>query len=45
MFDKIDISIIKSVQEDMPLTLDPYGDIAKNIGCNRTEVIKRLKKV
>ena len=44
MFDKIDKSIIKAVQEDMPLTLDPYGDIAEEIGCSRTEVIKRLKK-
>jgi DNA-binding Lrp family transcriptional regulator len=45
MFDEIDKLIIKEVQEDMPLTLDPYGDIAKKIGCSKTEVIKRLKKL
>ena len=32
MFDELDILIIKEVQENMPLTLDPYGDIAKTIG-------------
>ena len=44
MFDEIDKLIIKEVQENMPLTLDPYGDIARKIGCSRTEVIERLKK-
>ena len=43
MFDEIDKLLIKEVQEDIPLTLDPYGDIAKKIGISRTEVIKRLK--
>ncbi len=45
MFDELDILIIKEVQENMPLTLDPYGDIAKTIGSTRTEVIKHLKKL
>lgn len=44
MFDELDKLIIKEVQEDMPLSLDPYGDIAKRIGCSKADVIKRLKK-
>ena len=44
MFDEIDKLIITEVQENMPLSLDPYGDIAKKIGCSKAEVIKRLKK-
>ena len=43
MFDEIDKLLIREVQGNMPLSLDPYGDIAKKIGCSRKEVIKRLK--
>ena len=43
MFDEIDKLLIREVQENMPLSLDPYGDIARKIGCTKEEVIKRLK--
>ena len=41
MFDKTDELLIKELQGDIPLTLDPYGDIAKKIGCSKREVLKR----
>jgi DNA-binding Lrp family transcriptional regulator len=43
MFDKIDKLLIKEIQGDIPLTQDPYGDIAKRIGCSKDEILKRLE--
>jgi DNA-binding Lrp family transcriptional regulator len=43
MFDEIDQKLIQIIQTDIPLTLDPYGDIAREIGCSKTEVIQRLQ--
>jgi DNA-binding Lrp family transcriptional regulator len=42
MFDEIDQKLIQAIQADIPLTLDPYGDIAKTIGCSKEEVLIRL---
>jgi len=43
MFDELDQKLIQIIQSDIPLTPDPYGDIAMEIGCSKTEVIKRLQ--
>lgn len=43
MFDEIDQKLIQIIQSDIPLTLDPYGDIAIEIGCSKNEVIQRLQ--
>jgi DNA-binding Lrp family transcriptional regulator len=43
MFDEIDKLLIREIQGNIPLSLDPYGDIAKKIGCSREEVLKRLE--
>jgi DNA-binding Lrp family transcriptional regulator len=44
MFDELDKKLIGIIQSDIPLTLDPYGDIAREIGCSKAEVILRLRK-
>lgn len=44
MFDEIDKLLIKEIQGDIPLTLDPYAEIAKKIGCSKDEVLKRIEK-
>ncbi len=43
-FDSIDIQLIREIQEDIPLTKDPYGDIAKKIGCPKQEVLDKLHR-
>lgn len=44
MFDELDQKLIQILQADIPLTLDPYGDIARETGCSKAEVMKRLQK-
>lgn len=43
MFDELDQKLIRILQADIPLTLDPYGDIARETGCSKAEVIGRLQ--
>lgn len=45
MLDKIDKSVIKELQNDIPLTIDPYGDIAKKIGCSKHELLQRMENL
>ncbi len=45
MLDKIDEILIKELQGDIPLTIDPYGDIARNIGCSKYEVLQRTSNL
>lgn len=40
-----DIKLIQEIQEDIPLTLNPYRKIAENLGWKEEEVIKRLNKL
>jgi DNA-binding Lrp family transcriptional regulator len=42
-FDELDQRLIREVQADIPLTLDPYGEIAARLGCGRDEVLRRLR--
>jgi siroheme decarboxylase len=44
MFDELDQKLIQAIQADIPLTVDPYGDIAKKIGCSKEEVLGRLHR-
>ena len=43
MFDEIDKLLIREIQGDIPLKQDPYGEIAKKIGCSKNEVLRRLE--
>lgn len=43
MFDAVDQKLIREIQEDIPLTPDPYGAIAQKIGCSKEEVLRRLQ--
>ncbi len=45
MLDKFDELLIKELQGDIPLTMDPYGDIAKKIGCSKYEVLQRMENL
>lgn len=44
-FDLIDKALIRKIQKDIPLTVDPYESIAKEIGCSKDEVLERLQKM
>ncbi len=41
--DPTDERLIREIQQDIPLTLDPYAAIAEKIGCSKAEVIARLQ--
>jgi len=43
--DKIDIEIIKIIQESIPVTLSPFGEIAKQVGISEDEVIDRINEM
>jgi siroheme decarboxylase len=45
MFDQLDKLLVKEIQDNIPLSLDPYGEIAEKIGCTRKEVLLRLQKL
>ncbi|HHJ35983.1 MAG TPA: Lrp/AsnC family transcriptional regulator [Gammaproteobacteria bacterium] len=41
----LDKKIIKQTQAGLPVTTRPYLDIARNIGCNESDVITHLRKM
>ncbi|TCL70909.1 DNA-binding Lrp family transcriptional regulator [Hydrogenispora ethanolica] len=41
--DLTDELLIREIQRDIPLNLDPYATIAEKIGCSKEEVIARLR--
>lgn len=43
MLDEIDKKIIRAMQEDFPLVLEPYAYLAEQIGITEEELIRRLK--
>ncbi len=43
--DAIDREIIEATQEGLPLTPQPYHDIAKDLGLDAAEVIRRFKRM
>lgn len=43
MFNEKDRLLIREIQGNIPLTGDPYGDIAKKVGCSKDEVLRRLE--
>jgi len=43
--DAIDREIIEATQEGLPLTPQPYHDIAENLGLDAAEVIHRFKRM
>lgn len=42
-FDELDIALIHEMQGDIPISADPYGDIAQKIGYQKEVVLSRLK--
>jgi len=45
MIDKIDIKIIKIIQENKDVSIDPFAEISEIIGIPEDEVIQRIKKM
>ncbi|ADO77463.1 Lrp/AsnC family transcriptional regulator [Halanaerobium praevalens] len=45
LVDKLDKQIIKAFEKDIPLTLNPYQEIAANLNIEKDELLKRLKKL
>lgn len=45
LLDNIDIAIIKEIQDNIPLTVDPFGDIAEKVRCSKSEVLSRLERM
>jgi DNA-binding Lrp family transcriptional regulator len=43
--DELDKKIIKALETDIPLTLDPYQKIAADLNIERSELLKRLKQL
>ena len=44
--EKKDIELIRALQdEEVYLTLDPFGEIAKNLGMEKTELLKEIGKL
>ena len=43
--DELDRKIIKATQEGLPLSLRPYDDVAKAVGCETEDVIARMKQM
>lgn len=44
MLDALDKKIIIAVQDDFPLTREPYRELAENIGISEDELLARLEK-
>jgi len=42
-FDELDKVLICEIQGDIPISADPYGDIAQKIGYQKQDVLNRLK--
>lgn len=45
MRDAIDIQIIRSLQEEMPVTAKPYAAIAEKVGVEEGELLQRLQRL
>ena len=43
--DNIDKEILNRIQGDFPVSIDPYGDIGREIGIDGDEVLKRVLKL
>lgn len=43
--DELDKKIIKALETDIPLTLDPYQKIAADLNIERSELLKRLQQL
>lgn len=43
MLDADDLALIRATGNGLPLTRDPYGDVARALGRDRAEVIARLR--
>lgn len=44
MLSSLDIKIIRSVQEDLPLVVEPYKEIARKLGITENELLNKLKE-
>ncbi len=44
MFSSLDISIIRKMQEDLPLVPQPYKEIAEELGIAENELINKIKE-
>jgi len=44
MFSSLDISIIRKMQEDLPLVPQPYKLIAKELGIKENELLEKIKE-
>ena len=45
MRDAIDIQIIRSLQEEMPVTAKPYAAIAEKVGVEEGELLQRIQRL
>ena len=43
MLDADDLALIRATGNGLPLTADPYGDVARALGRDRAEVIARMR--
>jgi DNA-binding Lrp family transcriptional regulator len=44
MLSSLDISIIRKIQEDLPLVPEPYKEIAEELGITENEVISKIQE-
>jgi len=44
MLSRLDIKIIRKIQEDLPLVPEPYKQIAQDIGITEIELINKIKE-
>jgi len=45
MIDKVDIELIKIIQDNIPISLTPFKDIAEKLNISEEEVINRIEKM
>ncbi|AWB43873.1 Lrp/AsnC family transcriptional regulator [Paenibacillus sp. CAA11] len=43
--DTLDLSILQRVQGDLPLSTDPMGELANELGCTPEDLLDRLKRL
>lgn len=43
--DDIDLMLVRELQGELPVSPDPYGDIARRTGCAVDEILLRLQKM
>lgn len=43
--DDIDLMLVRELQGELPVSPDPYGDIARRTGCAVDEILMRLQKM